>query len=773
MCGVRVRENRPADHPVHLFMGEATILEMGEVESMLYTTIGQPTTRVEGQEKVTGATRYTADVALPGTLWGRALRSPYPHARIIRIDTSRAQQVPGVHAVLTGADVRGIRYGRRLFDVPVLAEDRVRFVGERVAAVAAEDRDTAEAALAVIDVEYAELPAVFDPLEALREDAPILHPEVNSYIGLPKPLEQPSNAFVRDAWSKGNIEAGFAEADLIIENTFAVPRQHQAYLETHSCLVWIDDQGRVQIWASSKVPYQVKEQLSVALGLPKERIRLNPVAIGGDYGGKGSPMDIPLAYCLARRTGRPVKMVMDYVEEFTAGNPRHAATIQLKTGVKREGTMVAHQARVLFDSGAYGGFKPTPTVNLGGASKAGGPYRIPHVHIEGIQVYTNTIPGGFMRAPGEPQTLFGIESHIDCIARQLGMDPLDFRLKNLIEEGDETPIGTRYQGIRAKETLEAAAAAAGYRTAKARNVGRGIAIGERPPAGGESHAMVTLNLDGSVIVHTSIFEPGTGTYTILRQIVAEELQLPLQRIAVQVWDTDGVPFDTGVGGSRVTRVAGQAAYQAAREASQAVCRVAADVLDWPEESMTLRGAEVIHQETGESHPWAALLQRWGQPVVGRGSVQDMHPSPVTSFTAQVAEVRVDPETGEVQLLRFTSAHDVGRVLNPVDHQGQIEGAVVQGIGYGLSEELGVNEGRVESVHFGDYKIPNVKDIPEMKTIVLASESGPGPYNAKGIGENPCGPVAPAIANAVEDAVGTRIRDLPITAEKVYRALADG
>jgi CO/xanthine dehydrogenase Mo-binding subunit len=739
---------------------------------MLYTTIGQPSTRVEGQEKVTGAMRYTADVTLPGTLWGRALRSPYPHARIIRIDTSRAQQVSGVHAVLTGADVRGIRYGRRLFDVPVLAEDQVRFVGERVAAVAAEDRDAAEEALVLIEVEYEELPAVFDPLEALAEHAPILHPEVNSYIGLPTPLETPSNAFARDMWSKGNIDEGFAQADLIIENTFTVPRQHQAYLETHSCLVWLDEQGRVQIWASSKVPYQVKEQLSVALRLPKERIRLNPVAIGGDYGGKGSPMDIPLAYFLAVRTGRPVKMVMDYVEEFMAGNPRHAAIIQLKTGVKREGTIVAHQARVLFNSGAYGGFKPVPTINLGGASKAGGPYKIPHVRIEGVQVYTNTIPGGFMRAPGEPQTLFGIESHMDCMARQLGIDPLDFRLKNLIEEGGETPIGTRYQGIRAKETLEAAVAAAGYGTPKAPNIGRGIAIGERPPAGGESHAAVTLNLDGSVTVHTSIFEPGTGTYTILRQIVAEELHLPLNSIQVQVWDTDGVPFDTGVGGSRVTRVAGQAAYQAAREASRAMLRVVADLLDWPEESMTLRGAEVIHQETGESRPWAELLQRWGQPVVGRGSVQDMNPSPVTSFTAQVAEVSVDLETGAVKLLRFTTAHDVGKVLNPVDHQGQIEGAVVQGIGYGLTEELGVDEGKVVSVNFGDYKIPNMKDIPELNTVVLESESGPGPYNAKGIGENPIGPAAPAIANAVEDAVGVRIRDLPITAEKVYRALAD-
>ena len=739
---------------------------------MAYTTIGQPTVRVEGQEKVTGAMRYTADVALPGTLWGRALRSPLPHARVLRLDTSRARQVAGVHAVLTGADVRGIRYGRRLFDVPVLAEDRVRFAGERVAAVAAEDRDAAEEALALIDVDYEELDAVFDPLRALEPDAPLLHPEVNRYIGLPKPLEKPSNAFVRDTWSKGNVDEGFAQAALIIDNTFTVPRQHQAYLEPHSCLVWIDDQGRVQVWTSSKVPYHVKEQLSAALGLPKERIRLNPVAIGGDYGGKGSPMDVPLAYSLALHTGRPVKMVMDYVEELTAGNPRHAAVIQLKTGVRREGTIVAHQARVVFDSGAYGGFKPTPAVNLGGASKAGGPYKIPHVHIEGIQVYTNTVPGGFMRAPGEPQTLFAIESHIDCIARRLGMDPLDFRLRNLIGDGDETPIGTRYQGIRAKPTLEAAAAAAGYRAPKAANVGRGIAIGERPPAGGESHAAVTLNPDGSVTVHTSIFEPGTGTYTILRQIVAEELQLPLTSIQVQVWDTDGVPFDTGVGGSRVTRIAGRAAYQAAREAACAVLRVAADLLDWPEESITLRGAEVVHQETGASHPWAGLLRRWGQPVVGRGSVHDMSISPVTSFTAQVAEVSVDPETGQIHLLRFTTAHDVGKVLNPLDHQGQIEGAVVQSIGYGLMEEIGLDEGKVTTANFGDYKIPNIQDIPELKTVVLESESGPGPYNARGIGENPLGPVAPAIANAVEDAVGVRIRNLPLTAEKIFRALAD-
>ena len=737
-----------------------------------YTNIGRSVPRLDAREKVTGAAQYTADIDLPETLWGAALRSPLPHARIVNIDVSKALAVPGVHAVLTGEDVRGIRYGRRLYDVPILAEDGVRFIGERVAAVAAVDRDAAEEALLLIDVEYEELPAVFEPLEAMAPGAPILHPDVNSYVGLPAPLESPANAFVSETWGRGDIELGFSQADLIVENTFTVPRQHQAYLETHTCLVWLDDQGRVQIWASCKVPYAVKQQLSAALGLPEERIRLNPVNIGGDFGGKGSPMNIPLTYFLAVRTRKPVKMVMEWVEEFIAGNPRHAALIQMKTGVKQDGTLVAHQSRVLFNSGAYGGFKPAPGVNLGGASKAGGPYKIPHVQLEGVQVYTNTVPGGFMRAPGEPQAVFAAESQMDLVARELGMDPLEFRRKNLIEEGDENPIGTVYTNVKAIETLEAAVSASGYDTPKAPNVGRGIAMGERPVAGGETHASVTLSQDGAVTVHTSIFEPGTGTYTLLRQIVSEEMAIPAEDIQVEVWDTDAVPFDTGVGGSRVTRVAGLAAYQAATEASREMLSVAADLLGWPEEQTSIQGANVVRRDTSESRRWAELLAQLGRPVVARGHVLDPDRSPTSSFTAQVAEVSVDPETGQVTLLRFTTAHDVGKVLNPVDHQGQIDGAVIQGIGYALTEDLNVEEGRVTGPNFGEYKILNIRDIPELQTVLLESEIGPGPYNSRGIGENPCGPVAPAIANAVEDAVGARVKDLPIYAEKVRQALRD-
>ena len=737
-----------------------------------FTNIGRATPRLDGAEKVTGDTRYTADLTLPGMLWGRCLRSPWPHARIVSIDTSQAEQVPGVHAVLTGADVSGIRYGRRLYDVPVLAEDRVRFVGERVAVVAAEDREVAEEALLLIDVEYQELPAVFDTTEALADGAPLLHPDFNSYIGLPKPLDTPSNAFVREVWGKGDIAEGIAQADLIVEGTYTVPRQHQAYLETHSCVVWIDESGTVQVWASSKVPYQIKEQLCVGLGLPRDRVRINPVPIGGDYGGKGSAMDIPVAYFLALRTGRPVKMVMSYIEEFTAGNPRHAATIHLKTGVKRDGTLVAQQSQTFFNSGAYGGFKPAPGVNLGGAAKAGGPYRIPHVHMEGIQVYTNTIPGGFMRAPGEPQVAFAAESHMDCIAQQLGISPLEFRLKNLLSEGDADPSGVCYQNIRARETLEAAILTSEYSSPKATNIGRGMAIGERTTAGGESHAAVTLHSDGSVVVNSSIFEPGTGTYTVMAKIVAEKLSIPVGQVEVQVWDTDAVAFDTGVGGSRSTRMGGLAVYAAAEEAAKELFRITADLLAWPEEHLSISGEYIVRLDNGERYSWIEILKRIGAPITGRGSAVDPNRSPITSFTAQVAEVSVDPDTGAVKLLRFTTAHDVGKVLNPPDHQGQIDGAVIQGVGYALSEDLQLDEGRVTTVTFGDYKVPCIQDIPRLDTVLLESDLGPGPFNARGIGENPCGSVAPAIANAVADAVGARIKHLPITAEKVFQSLSN-
>jgi len=530
-----------------------------------YQVIGQPVPRIDNTGKVTGEARYTADVLLPGTLWAKTLRSPHSHARIVRIDTSRAESVPGVRAVLTGNDVRGILYGRRYRDISILAQDRARFMGERVAAVAADSLEQAEHALDLIQVDYQELPAVFDPESALQEGAPIIHPDVASYKGLPKPLEQPTNRFAHDVFTRGDVEAGFAAANLIVENTFTVSRVHQAFLEPHCCLVWIDEQERVQMWSPNKAPQGLKESMRNAFKIAAEQIRVNPVAIGGDFGGKGAPIDEPICYLLALRTGRPVKMIMEYREEFVAGAPRHAAVMRLKTGVSRDGSITAHQMDAYLDAGAYGGFRPGAVV--GGIAHAGGCYRAEHARISGV--YTNNIPGGQMRAPGEPQGFFAAESHMDSVARKLGMDPGEFRLKNLIVEGDETLTGGHYRGIKAKETLRAALKAAAYKAPKAANVGRGIAMGYRGPGGGNTSVKISLNPDGSVVIHTGLFEQGTGTYTTMRQIVAEELSCDPDEIRIDVHDTDsGVPFDSGIGGSRGTRVASGAAFQAASEARE-------------------------------------------------------------------------------------------------------------------------------------------------------------------------------------------------------------
>jgi len=676
-----------------------------------------------------------------------------------------------VRAVITGKDVRGILYGRRYQDISVLAQDRVRFLGERVAAIAADTLEQAEHALDLIQVDYEELPAVFDPLAAAKPGAPIIHPDLHTYKGLPKPIDGPTNVFVHELFTRGDVAEGFAQSDVIVENIFTVARVHQAFLEPHCCLVWIDDEGRIQMWSPNKVPHGLKESMSNAFRIEKEKIRVNPVAIGGDFGGKGAPIDEPICYLLALRSGRPVKMVMEYREEFIAGAPRHAGVILFKTGVKRDGTMVAHEMDAYLDAGAYGGFRPGAVV--GGISHAVGCYRAQHARIATSRVYTNNLPGGQMRAPGEPQAFFAGESHIDCVARKLGMDPFEFRRKNLMEDGDVTLTGGRYEEIKAKETLNAAVKAAGYDAPKAKYVGRGIAMGYRGPGGGSTSLKVSLNHDGSIVIHTSLFEQGTSTYTTMRQTTAEELSCDPEEIRIEILDTDsGVASDSGIGGSRGTRVTSGAAYQAARAAKESLFNLAEKLLGWSKADMTLAGKEIIHKKTQKRQRWGELLSAAGRAIDGESFNQDEERSPVTAFAAQVAEVSVDPETGEVKLRRITTAHDTGVIMNPIGHQGQIDGGVVQGLGYGMIEYLPVQDGRVEVAHFGEYKIPNVKDIPPLKTVLLESESGVGPYKVKGIGENPISPVAPAIANAIEDAVGVRIRDLPITAEKIYRALRE-
>ena len=733
--------------------------------------VGNPTPRVEGEEKVTGKSVYASDVTLPEMLWGKVLRSPIPYGRIKRIDVSQALQLPGVKAVVTGKDVAGLRIGRRIYDMPILAEDVVRFIGEKVAAVAAEDEFVAEQALYLIDVEYEELEPVLDPVKAMEPSQPLLHPEVMNYKGLPGKLEAPSNTFIQMSWKKGNIEAGFQQADLIVENTFYTKQVHQAYIEPHSCVVKADRSGAAEIWACSKVPFAIREQVATAVQVPPEKLVVHPCYIGGDFGGKGDFMDIPVCYFLSKKSGRPVKMVMDYDEEFIAGNPRHSAVIKVRTGVKKDGRIVAHHMEFIFDSGAYGAFKPVGFLH--GPQGSAGPYRISHTLIEEKIVYTNKVPCGHMRSPGDPQGFFANESQLDLVARELDMDRVEFRKKNLMHDGDELPTGEVISHIKAEETLEKALQESGYYKPKPKNVGRGVALVQWLPNGGQGSVALRIDEKGTITLSSAMLDQGAGTYTLLCEIVGEELQVPMESFRVEILDTKMAAKDTGVGASRATRVYGNAAYDAATKAKEEIKKAAAEYMGVSPEELVLSKGGVLHRRAERRMTYGEIVKAKGSPISVQGNYSDTSKVPEASMCAQVAEVQVDPETGEVKLRKFTSAHSTGVVINPLMHQGQIDGGVVMGVGYALMEHLMIDEGRIITANFGDYKIPTIRDIPILKTAVLETPKGPGPYSSMSIGETPNIPVAAAIANALQDAVGVRIKSLPITAEKVFDALERG
>ena len=768
------------------------------------SVIGASIARVEGAEKVSGRALYAADIRLPGMLWAKVLRSPHPHARIAHIDASRAWEVEGVRAIITGQDVVGRFMGKNIRDIPVLCWDKVRFVGDRVAAVAAETPDAAEEALGHIKVEYEELPAVFDPLAAMQPDAPRVHDDVASYDGAPKELLIPDvpNGLTRLTWKKGEIKQGFREADLTFEHTFRIPIRHQGYIEPESGMVAIEEDGRVQVWASTKSPFATRSQLAKAIGVPPERIRVNAVNVGGDFGGKGGAGELPIAYFLAQKAKRPVKIVMTYTEEMSAANPSHLSVITVRTGVKRDGTMVARHLRAVHSSGAYGGQKPI-RASIGGAGTAG-PYRIDHTFMEAIQVYTNTVPGGFWRAPGALQTIFAVESHLDLIAKELKMDPAELRLKNIIGEGEENALGVRLQGVKARATLQAALKAAGWKRPKpGRHYGRGIAMYERFTGAGPGWIILTAESDGNFALLTVSGDQGTGLRTVLCQTVAAEMRVPIQQVRVVAGNTDEAPFniDIGFGGSRSTNIGGHVAIRACSELRDKLVAQAAQIFNcpagdvvyeagrlWNRKGSTLRPRPGFDGELSRTEESSArrltskgqkralslreVVAQAGGPVSVTTKIEVPRQQSSTSFVAQVAEVEVDPETGQVRLCRFVTAHDVGTIINPIAHQGQIDGGAVMAIGAALMEELALEDGRITTLNLGEYKLPNIADIPELETVLVSSTNGPGPYEAKAIGEMANVSPPAAIANAVADAVGVRLFDLPITSEKVYHALKE-
>jgi CO/xanthine dehydrogenase Mo-binding subunit len=707
--------------------------------SATLTVVGTAAPRVDGVAKVTGRTTYGADVIFPGMLWCRYVRSTMPHARLVRVDTTRAKHMPGVHAVITAQDIPDLLWGRMMMDMPVLARGKVRFVGEPIAAVAADDPDQAEAAALAVEIEYEELPAIFDPREAMKPDAVRIHDDVSKYEGVPEPVPTEPNAMSHIIWQKGDIDEGFKEAEVIIEHDFTTPPVHQGHIEPHACIARVDEHGRLQVWDANKMPFRQQNQLAPLLDMPVEGIEFTATSIGGDFGGKGSLLNIvPVCY-LAQRTGRPVKYVMSYIEELQAANPRHTGYIHIKTGLRKDGTIVARHATGIWDSGGYGAFKPTPIVNVHGAASLAGSYNIPHVRIDSYCVYTNSVPRGHVRAPGEPQALFAVESHMDMIAAEMGLDPLDFRLRNCLHDGD-TIAGGLYplEDVRQEETIRAAAERIGWGSPKTSWQGRGIALGDRHVGNGFATVRLMREADGLLTLTTTMPDTGTGLHTVMRQVVAEELGVQPERVRIQTVGTLENLKDSGVGGSRATHVGGQAALGAART-----------LLD----ELRRRGASVDQGET--------ISVTYNYPGAE---------APVTSFTAQIAEVSVDPDTGQVTVDRIVTAHDVGTIIHPLLHQGQIDGGIAHGFGFALMEDLQIHEGRVGAQHLGEYKLPTIADMPELQTVLVHAEEGPGPHNSKSIGESSNTPLAAAIANAVYDACGVRITDLPITAEKVFAGL---
>ena len=732
-----------------------------------YLCIGKAADRQEATDKVTGRIVYAGDIYLPGMLHGVALRSPYPHARILGLDTSAARALPGVRAVLTAADLPRKLVGERVKDVAVLAMDRVRYVGEKVAVVAAVNAATARRATRLIKVEYEPLPAVFEITEAMAPDAPAVHEDLREYSTLTEQVQ--GNVYAYERLGRGNLDEGWAQSDFIFEDTFRTQSVHQGHIERHAAVVSVEHDGRATIWTSNKQPFRLRRFLAKYLGLPENHLRVVAPCVGGDFGGKGPMMDEPLCYFLSRATGRPVRMDMRRNEELSAANPRHPSLITIKSGVKKSGELVARQCKVIFNSGAYGGVKPGAIV---GYSKSAGPYRIPHVLIEGYSVYTNNNPCGLCRSPGDVQSVFAVESHTDLVAKRLGMDPLAFRMLNVLQDGEDAPSGERWKNMRGREVLAEVVCHTDWHGTRPAGTGKGLALAYRDTTGGESGAIVMVNGDGSVEILTGATETGTGNWTILRQVAAEELGVNPDRLRIVPGDTAVAPFDRGSGGSHGTHIAGRAVQLAARDAAQCLKAVAATMLNCPVEKVVVteeRFSELSHPEQHCTFAEVAAKACEKGTVLGKGNYLGTRGN-TTAFAAHLAEVNVDRASGRIEVTRLVAVHDIGCVMNPPAAEGQVEGAIVQGLGFVLWEELAKNEGKLWSPYLADYHQPTSLDMPEMEVVFLEGALGPGPYGAKGLGEIALNPVAAAIANAIRDAAGVQLTDLPFVPEKFWRAI---
>ena len=753
------------------------------------TVVGQPITRVDAMEKVTGETVYGYDLALPNMLYGKVLYGTKPHAKIKRIDTSKAKKFPGVVAVITGKDTTWT-HGEAIKDKPFLAQGKIRYIGEPVAAVAAVDEDTAQAAVGLIEVEYEDLPAYFSPEEACKPGAMPIHEDFASYrksnfiVGSPLP-----NVCEHFKLRTGDVEQGFQKSDLTLEERYVVPVIQHAAMEPHSAHAQVDPKtGRVTIWVANDAPFRALTEISEALDLPKEKIRLINPPQGGGFGSKGGLKTETIAIALAFHTnGRPVRVKFNREETFISTITRHEAVVYIKSGVMKDGTLVARQMTIYWGAGAYG--EKSPTVCIRGSLPAPGPYRIPHVKVDGYAVYTNKPVAGAFRGYGIPQGAWACEQHMDELAQRLGKDPLEFRLKNVYVDGDVAYWGEKLHSVGLKETLLKAAEAIDWNKPRTKEIGRGLACISKPTRSPTtSAAAVLINSNGEVKVLAGTVEIGQGCSTILSQIAAEELKVSIEKVHMAPLDTDVIPVDASTTSSRSTYHMGNAVSRAAISAREQLFEMAGPMLEAEKQDLAFSNGKVYLKDQPQmSLPIGEVIRRkMGSDGMLRGDSsytydlgKDLdletghsdHASAFYMYATQAAEVTVDEETGRVRLLRMAAAHDVGKAINPLNCVAQIEGGLAMGIGAALHEQLVIDDnGKVRNPSFLDYHLLTSLDMPEIIPIIVECAEPEGPYGAKGLGEPVLAPTPAAIGNAVANALGTRIYDLPLTPERVYWAI---
>jgi xanthine dehydrogenase molybdenum-binding subunit len=745
-----------------------------------FSIIGKRIPKLDGMDKATGKASYVDDLKFPGMLYGKILRTKVPHAKILDIDTTRAKRLPGVKAVITADDIpmNKIGFGS---DNPPLKHSKVCCIRDEIAAVAAVDESIAEEALDLIQVDYEELPTVFDAKEAIRPDAPLIHDD------------RKHNIFRKTAFQEGNVEKAFDASDEVVEDYFRLPLTNASPISTCAIIAHYDLSGRLTVWTPIQVPFLWQRDLALALGIPPGKIRVIQPTIGGGFGIR---LDIypfePICAQLSMKTGKPVKLVYDREEELLAAPSRQPCLVHLKTGAKKDGTLLARDANYLLDCGAYISWGAlTPMVMLATTSSL---YRVPNVKFESLAVYTNNPYTGSVRGFGNPQSTFTVESQMDMLAYSLGIDPLEFRIKNAVQPGDVSPQGFQITSCGMTECLEKAAERSEFKKKRGKGNGRGIGLASAMTVVGGARiyrsdgcgSIVKIDDFGQVTLITGATEIGQGSDILLAQIVAEEIGVRVDDVQVINSDTDIKPWDVGTHASRATFITGNSAKIAAGKVKEKIKKLASQVFqERPEDIETADGKVFVKGSAEQTMPISRLIRADHFKESGNIIIAEHFYDPPTQmldknlrgnwsaaygFCTHAVELEVDRDTGKVQILRIVCAHDVGRAINPMLVEGQMEGAISWGIGYALMEELKTEEGIILNKDMHDYKIPTVKDIPEIETIIVETIDPQGPFGAKGMGDFGLSSVAPAIANAIYDAVGVRIKELPMTPEKILAAI---